>query len=105
MDRPGTSLSQHTALRIIVGRALLLFVLVTIVMSTLSIESPLGVVPLVSCLGWIDLRRRRESLFWANLGYSAWLTTGVFAASALVGRTLFAVLVRPLVGSLTELGR
>jgi len=100
-----TALSRHTALRILVGRALLLFVLVTIVMIALDVDSPVGVVLLVAVLGWIDLRRRREALFWANLGYSVWLTTGVFAAVAIAGETVFAAVVRPLIGSTIHLGR
>ena len=82
-----------------------MFVLVTIVMTALRVDSPVGVILLVACLGWIDVRRRRESLFWANLGYSVWLTTGVFAAVAVVGETLFATLVRPLLGSAFLHGR
>ena len=94
-----TALTQHAALRILMGRALWLLVLLTIVMTAVRVDSPVGVVLLVAILGWIDVQRRRESLFWANLGYSVWMTTGVFAAVAACGATVFATTLSPLLRS------
>ena len=99
------TLSRHQSLRILIVRALVLFVLIRVLVSPLRIDTPIGVVLLVAALGWIDLRRRHESLFWANLGYSTWQTTGVFAGVALVSETLVSIVVEPLVQLLTRLAR
>ena len=93
------ALSRHYVLRVLISRALVIFVLVTLVVSALRIDLSLGVVLLVGVLGWIDVRRRHESLFWANLGYGAWQTTGVFFAVAIAGETIVATIIQPLVES------
>ena len=99
------AISRHSALRILVSRALVLFVLVTILSAASQVDSPIGVVLLVALLGWIDLRRRRESLFWANLGYNVGQTTGVVAAVALAGTIFVTAVARPLVESVMQNAR
>lgn len=96
------ALSRHLALHVLVNRALLLLVLVTILVSALGIDSPLAVVLLVAVLGWIDLRRRHELLFWGNLGYGVWQTTGVVATVALAGEMLFVIVLRPTIVSAVQ---
>lgn len=99
------AISRHYALRILISRALVLFVLITLIVSAFRIDSPLGVVLLVAALGWVDLRRRRELLFWANLGYGAAHTTAVFGGVALACETLFAVVLRPMIATAIQNAR
>lgn len=86
-------------LRVLAFRALvaypLLRVLLTVVGAMLAafagraaaaeLESPLGVVLLAAALGALDIRRRGESVLWANLGYPAVTTPALFGLVALAG--------------------
>lgn len=56
--------------------------------ATAGIESPVGVVLLTTALGQADIRRRRESVLWANLGYSPVDAPGLFGAVALLGELI-----------------
>lgn len=79
-------------------RALILYVLLRLLLGGISAastslgvvspDSPAGIVLLVAVLGAIDLRRRGESVLWANLGYSLMATWGVFGAVAVSGELL-----------------
>ena len=86
--------SRHVALAVLLARTLVLFVLVTLAVSALRIDSPVGVVLLTAVLCAVDLRRRRETLFWSSLGYSGWQTTGVMLCVAIVAELLFAATLR-----------
>lgn len=57
-----------------------------------SLESPFGIIVLFTTLGAIDLRRRGETLLWANLGYSTFVVWGLFGIVALIGEMLLALL-------------
>jgi hypothetical protein len=46
------------------------------------------VVLLIVALGWIDMRRRRESVFLANLGVSPLVLSALFGVPALLGEML-----------------
>ena len=95
-----SAISRHQSLNILIIRAMVLFVLIHLIVASLRISTPIGVILLVAALGFIDLRRRREALFWANLGYSMWQTTGVFAGVALAGETIVSIVIQPLVHSM-----
>ncbi|MEP6833986.1 MAG: hypothetical protein ABJB74_11350 [Gemmatimonas sp.] len=99
-----TALTRHAALKVLMLRAIVLFLLVTLVVSALRIDSPVGVVLLLAALGWVDLQRRHESLFWSNLGYSAWQTIGVVVSVGVVAETLFSILVQPWIALLLRRG-
>jgi hypothetical protein len=58
--------------------------------ATAGIESPLGVVLLAMALGAADIRRRGESVFWANLGYSSVTTPCLCGMVALLGELTLA---------------
>jgi hypothetical protein len=55
-----------------------------------GLESPIGVVALAGVLGLVDVRRRGETIFWANLGYSPAVAPSVFGLVAVVGELLLA---------------
>lgn len=55
-----------------------------------GLDSPAGIVALATVLGAIDIRRRGETLLWANLGYPPVLAPGCFGAVALVAELLAA---------------
>ncbi|MCE9601620.1 MAG: hypothetical protein K8S21_05310 [Gemmatimonadetes bacterium] len=57
-----------------------------------SPDSPVGIVLLVTVLGAIDLRRRGESMLWANLGFPLMAIWGVFGAVAISGELLLFML-------------
>lgn len=91
------ALSRHQPLRILFGRAVVLFVLSTVVVLAFKLDSPAAAALLVPALGWVDIRRRHESIFWANLGYSIWQIVGVFATVAVLCETLVALVLHPLI--------
>jgi hypothetical protein len=98
--------SQRTLapLRVLVLRALLsypllraLLVVVAAILEAFAgrgagagLESPVGIVLLATALGAVDIRRRGESLFWANLGYAPAIPPILFGAAALVGDLILA---------------
>ncbi len=55
-----------------------------------GLESPIGVVILATAVGAADIRRRGESMLWANLGYPRVVTVGIFGVVALLGEILLA---------------
>jgi hypothetical protein len=91
-------------LRILILRALVLYPLVRgllVVVAALldafagrgaatGLESPAGVVVIAMVLGGIDIRRRGESIFWANLGYSPVVAPCLFGVVALAGELVIA---------------
>ena len=98
---------SRSALRAILVRALFLWgllrALVTLVYSLMPSyasdgmplppprPSPIAVVVLCTLLGIIDLRRRKEALLWANLGLSTTQLALLFAAAAVTGELMIAV--------------
>lgn len=87
------------ALRAAVGylmlRALLLVVALLLVAfagggDVTQLGSPVGIVLVATAVGSIDIRRRGESLFWANLGYSPLVTRGLFTVMAVLGEVAIA---------------
>lgn len=97
-------LPRVAPLRILVLRALvgypLLRALLVVVAGILEVfagrgaaaglESPAGIVLLAIVLGAVDIRRRGESIFWANLGYSPVITPCLFGMVALMGELILA---------------
>ena len=85
-------------LRPLALRAAILYVLLRLLLAAVSaigagsdapsFDSPFGIVLLVTALGAIDIRRRGESMLWANLGYPTFVLWGIFGAVALVGELL-----------------
>lgn len=83
-------------------RASVLYLLLRLTLAGISVagtrvgaaspDSPAGIVLLVMVLGAIDIRRRGESLLWANLGYSTMVTWGLFGAIALSGELILFML-------------
>lgn len=55
-----------------------------------GLESPVGVVLLAMVLGAVDVRRRGESILWANLGYSPIVAPALFGMTAFVGESILA---------------
>jgi hypothetical protein len=55
-----------------------------------QLGSPVGVVLVATAVGAVDFRRRGESLFWANLGYSPLVTRGLFGLIAVIGEVTLA---------------
>jgi hypothetical protein len=55
-----------------------------------GLESPIGAVLLATALGAVDIRRRGESMFWANLGYSPLVAPSIFGFVALLGELVIA---------------
>jgi hypothetical protein len=55
-----------------------------------TLDSPLGVVVLAAALGAADIRRRGESVFWANLAYPWFTAPSLFGAVALLGELTLA---------------
>lgn len=97
-----TALARFTPLCALLWRAALLYVPLRLLASGLAtwVEalggtqaalSPVAVVAITTALGAIDLRRRGESLLWANLGYSLPATCAPFAAIATAGEVLLAL--------------
>lgn len=81
-------------LRALVGYPLLraLLVVVALIVGSVGgrgaadgLESPVGVVVLAMVLGAVDIRRRGESILWANLGHSPLIAPCLFGAVALLG--------------------
>jgi hypothetical protein len=76
---------------------LLLFVVTAIVADIAGgsvadgLESPLGVVLLAMALGAVDIRRRGETILWADLGYSPIVAPSLFALTAMLGELLLAL--------------
>ena len=54
--------------------------------------SPIGVVLLAGLLGLIDIHVRKERMLWANLGVSLGALFALYAAAAIPGELLVAVL-------------
>jgi hypothetical protein len=86
-------------LRALVGYALLraLLVVVAAILDAFAgrgagagLESPVGVVLLAMLLGAADIRRRGESLFWANLGYPPVIAPCLIGGVALSGELILA---------------
>lgn len=57
-----------------------------------SLTNPFGIALLAGALGFTDIVRRGERLFWANLGYPALAVPAVIAAVATLGELLLALL-------------
>jgi hypothetical protein len=57
-----------------------------------SLSSPLGVVLISAAVGYADVRRRGELLFWANLGFPSAVPASIFALAAILGESLLYVL-------------
>jgi len=65
----------------------------------LLLGDPLGILPanppafaiLLAIVGAVDIKRRHETMLWANLGFSAGTTAGIFAATAAVGEILLSL--------------
>jgi hypothetical protein len=89
-------------LRALLIRAVVLWALLRLVVTGLASivaaqggagpDNPLGVVLLSIVLGYVDLRRRGEAIFWGNLGYSPGFICALFAAVAIAGESVVAVL-------------
>jgi hypothetical protein len=91
------------AVRALVGYVLLrlLLVVVAALMAEFagrgpadSLQSPTGVVLIAAGVGYIDVRRRGESMLWANLGFAGWTAPALFATAAVVGELALAALRR-----------
>ena len=98
-----SAVQRFEPLKPLATRAFILYVLLRLLLGGIgaagarlgaaSPDSPAGIVLLVAVLGAIDIRRRGESLLWANLGYSTRVTWGLFGAVALSGE-LFLFMLR-----------
>lgn len=96
------AMQRFEPLKPLVVRAFILYALLRLLLGGISAagtrlgvaspDSPVGIVLLVAVLGAIDLRRRGESMLWANLGYPLMATWGVFGAVALSGELLLSML-------------
>ncbi len=89
------------ALRAIVGYPLLrmLLLITDAILAALAggepvarLDSPAGIVIIAMLIGWIDTRRRGETMFWLNLGYSPATVSAIFGLVALTGEAALAVL-------------
>lgn len=88
-------------LRPLLWRAILLYVGLRLVLVVLGafvamlggdpLGNPLGVVLIAAALGAADLRRRRETLLWANLGCPPIALPLLVAAVAAVGELAWAL--------------
>jgi hypothetical protein len=95
----------RAALRVLVVRALVGFVLLRLLLVVVaalaaefagagaaeSLQSPLGVIVIAAAVGAADLRRRGEAMFWANFGLSALTTPALWTAAALLGELTIAL--------------
>jgi hypothetical protein len=57
-----------------------------------SLQSPLGVIVIAAAVGAADIRRRGETVFWANLGFPAFTTPACFAVAAVLGESMLALI-------------
>ena len=101
-----TRVTRLHPLKVLVPRALagyvLLRVLLVVVTAMLAafagpdaasnLQSPPGVIGIAAAIGYVDVRRRGERMFWANLGFSPFVPAAFFAAAALLGESLLAAL-------------
>ena len=55
-----------------------------------QLGSPVGIVLVATAVGDVDIRRRGETILWANLGYSPLVTRGIFGAAAILGEVTLA---------------
>jgi hypothetical protein len=88
-------------LRTLLLRATLLWALVSMLLYVVSRlaspdgepagSNPIGTLLLCLILGAVDLRRRHEGILWANLGFPASVTVGVYGAAAGAGEILLSV--------------
>jgi hypothetical protein len=93
---------SHAPLRVLVVRAgagyVLLRLLLVVVAALLTgfagpeagdaLTSPLGTVLIAAALGHVDVGRRGERIFWANLGYSTLVAPALFGTAAIAGETV-----------------
>jgi hypothetical protein len=101
------SLTRLYPLKVFVPRALasyvLLRALLVVVAALLAefagpeaasgLQSPIGVVGIAAAVGYVDVRRRRETILWANLGFSPAVAPAFFASAALLGELLVSALI------------
>jgi hypothetical protein len=94
--------STHVAIGPLLPRALILWGLIRLVFAALPLASgvigasispsPPGVVGLTGLVGLIDIRVRSETILRANLGVSRWTTCALYAAAAVLGECVLAVI-------------
>jgi hypothetical protein len=85
-------------LRVAARRAIAVYVLTrvsaTVLMSAISglgsQPNPAAFGCLLGIVGFLDVRRRREDVFWQNLGYAPAATSAVFAIVAVAGEIALA---------------
>ncbi len=93
MAVPG--ITAHRPLFAFVRRAAVLYVVLRVLIAAFSAavveqggvpaDDPFVVILLAAALAIVDVRRRREGVLWANLGYSPWLLASIAGAIASVG--------------------
>jgi hypothetical protein len=59
-----------------------------------QLGSPAGIVLVATAVGEVDIRRRGETIFWANLGYSSLVSRGIFGVTAIFGEVILAWVMR-----------
>jgi hypothetical protein len=92
-------LAVRAAVGYLMLRALLLVIAALLVAfagggDVTQLGSPVGIVLVATAVGEVDIRRRGESIFWANLGYSPLATRGLFGAAAILGEVALAWITR-----------
>jgi hypothetical protein len=99
-----TPRARFTPLRVLVLRAAVCYLMLRALLLVIALllvavagggdvtqlGSPAGVVLVATAVGAVDIRRRGESLFWANLGYSPLVTRGLFGVMAVLGEVAIA---------------
>jgi hypothetical protein len=95
----------RAALRVLVVRAFVGFVMLRVLLVIVaalmaefagaaaadSLQNPLGAIVIAAAVGAADLRRRGETMFWANFGFPAYVTPALWAASAVLGESALAL--------------